>query len=505
MRAQLANIGKLILVAALGSAITLGIFSLSSSDKSSVRIDYMSGNPNWAKSTNWREENPRVPDFTEVAEQVTPSVVHIKSVTNGRMSSQSFPQPEIRDPFRDFFGGDDHIRRFFRFDQDPQNIQPQVGSGSGVIISDKGHIVTNNHVVANADEIEVTSHDNRTLKATLIGTDPSTDLALIQIEAEGLFPAKIANSDNVKVGQWALAVGNPFNLESTVTAGIVSAKARNINILKDQSAVESFIQTDAAVNPGNSGGALVDIDGNLIGINTAIASPTGSYAGYSFAVPSNMVMKVIEDLMRYGVVQRGFLGIMIRDLNSDLARENNLNLTQGVFVDSLMEDGAAKMAGIEKGDVIIKVAGIKVKSSPELQEIVARHRPGDQLEVVLHRDGKERTIEVTLKNKEGNTGTVSRSKNEVLAPLGAEFDEISSKEARRLGIPGGIKVTKLYPGKLRKQTNMREGFIITKVDGKSTGSIKELAKLIEEKGVGGVMLEGCYEDLPGKYYYAFGL
>jgi Do/DeqQ family serine protease len=379
-----------------------------------------------------------------------------------------------------------------------------MGSGSGVIISDNGYIVTNNHVIADADDLEVTLHDNRTYKATVIGTDPSTDLALIQIKEKGLPTLPFVNSDEVRVGEWVMAVGNPFNLTSTVTAGIVSAKGRNINILKEQFAVESFIQTDAAINPGNSGGALVNLQGGLIGINTAIASPTGAYSGYGFAVPVNIVNKVVEDLMKYGVVQRGVLGVMIRTVDGNLKRDKDLDLNTGVYVDSLLENSAAGAAGIESGDVILSVDDVEVNTSPELQEVIARHRPGDEVTIKVNRQGKEKIFDVVLNNRKGNTDIVDKEHKEVLSILGADFETLDEEMAKKLDLKGGVKVKDLYAGKLRKSTNMRPGFIITKVDGQKIETVEELIKILDKKE-GGVMLEGIYEDIPGEYYYAFGM
>ena len=372
------------------------------------------------------------------------------------------------------------------------------------MITDDGYIVTNNHVIANASDIEVTLHDNRTYKAKVIGTDPSTDLALIQIKEKGLPFLPFGNSDEVKVGEWVLAVGNPFNLNSTVTAGIVSAKGRNINILPNQSAIESFIQTDAAINPGNSGGALVDMNGGLIGVNTAIASPTGAYAGYGFAVPAQMVEKVVSDLKKYGMVQRGYLGIMIRDVDGNLAREKDLAITAGVYVDSLLENSAAKAAGLEKGDVILAVDGKEVKKAPELQELVARHRPGDKVSLKVDRSGQEKVYIVTLNNREGKTELLDKDSPTVLTVLGAELEDLDQRTAKKLDIEGGVRVNKLYPGKLRQQTQMKEGFIITKVNQQTIRSVDQLIEMLQNYE-GGVMVEGVYEDIPGTYYYAFGL
>ncbi len=358
-----------------------------------------------------------------------------------------------------------------------------------MIISEDGYIVTNNHVIADADDIEVTLHDNRTYKATIMGTDPTTDLALIQIREKGLTSIPFTNSDEVKVGEWVLAVGNPFSLNSTITAGIVSAKGRNINILREQYAVEDFIQTDAAINPGNSGGALVNLEGALVGINTAIASPTGTYSGYGFAVPTNIVQKVVEDLINYGTVQRGVLGIMIRTVDGNLAREKDLGVVQGVWVDSLMENSAAAVSGVLQGDIITHVNGLEVKSSPELQGIIARYRPGEKVTLTLDRNGKQKEIDVVLNNRNGTQKMATQERSEILNSLGVEFQTLEADAAKKLDISGGVKVAKLYAGKLKRQTDMQEGFIITKVDGKPVKKAEELTRILESKK-GGVMLEG---------------
>ena len=360
------------------------------------------------------------------------------------------------------------------------------------------------HVIDQADDIEVTLNDNRSFKAKLIGSDPSTDLALIQIKASNLPIVPFVDSDKVHVGQWVLAVGNPLGLNSTVTAGIVSARERNINILKDKYAVENFIQTDAAINPGNSGGALVNLEGGLIGINTAIASPTGTFAGYGFAIPANIVNKVIEDLIEYGFVQRGVLGIMIRTVDGNLARTEKLSQTQGVYVDSLLENSAAGEAGIIIGDVITQVNGTEVRSSAELQGLIARHRPGEVVRLSIDRDGKEIELNVTLNNREGLPKLARKEDKKILKLLGIETSTVDEDLASELGISGGVKVEMIYHGKISKYTQMREGFIITKIDGKKLEKSEDLVRYLEGKS-GGVMLEGIYEDIPGEYYYAFGL
>lgn len=428
-------------------------------------------------------------DFTAAAEMTVHSVVHVKTTYN-RQQAQSFNF----DPFRDFFGDG------FNFQMPNQG--PQMGSGSGVIISEDGYIITNNHVVDDADKVDVTLNNNKTYKADVIGVDPTTDLALIKINEKGLPFVSFGNSDDVKVGQWVLAVGNPFNLTSTVTAGIVSAKGRNINILENNPragkfAIESFIQTDAAVNPGNSGGALVNTKGELVGINTAIASQTGSYSGYSFAIPVNIVRKVANDLLEFGEVQRAFLGVSIQNITSEFADEKGIKDLSGVYVSGVAEDGAAKDAGIEEGDIILKINGVPVNSTPELQEQVARNRPGDKINVTISHNNKVRDISVTLKNKNGGTEFVKTEKG---TALGAEFEVLSKEEKAKLKITNGIKVSRVDGGRLRTY-GIKEGFIITEVNGKAINTIDEL-KAAFDSGNGRMMIRGIYPD-GTKAYYSF--
>jgi serine protease Do len=426
-----------------------------------------------------------LPDFVKAADATVHAVVHVK--TYGTPSYNPFA-----DPFGGFFGT-----------PAPRG-QQQTGSGSGVIVTNDGYIVTNNHVVSNAggaaEKVEVTLNNNRVYTAKVIGTDPSSDLALLKIEEKGLPFIAYGNSDDLKVGEWVLAVGNPFNLTSTVTAGIVSAKARNINILQGQNKIESYIQTDAAVNPGNSGGALVNTRGELVGINSAIASPTGSYSGYSFAIPVNIVRKVMDDLAEFGTVQRGFIGVSIRDVDSKLAQEKGLKDIKGVYVAGLTEGGAAKQAGIREGDVIIKVGEAEVNSMPELQEQVGRFRPGDKVGVTVNRNGSEQLYLVTLRNFEGST-SISKA-NPALSMLGGTFQELSSQEKNNLGISGGVKISKLNTGKL-KSIGIREGFIITTIDHKPVRSTGDVEAALKDKQ-GGVLIEGVYPN-GMKSYYGFGM
>lgn len=504
-----------VITAVIAFGVSLGVvFTVPEliSSRKTVKIEHVNGTPAQGVVYTVDENNEIVPlDFTSVAEEVMDAVVHITSTQTSQYASRNPQQYRmLPDPFRDFFGDDLFDQYFgpkYKYespDQSPSQPEMRVATGSGVIINEEGYIVTNNHVIANADDIEVTLHDNRNYKATIIGTDPSTDLALIQIKEKNLEAIPLVNSDDVKIGEWVLAVGNPFNLNSTVTAGIVSAKSRNINILRDQYAIESFIQTDAAINPGNSGGALVNLQGGLIGINTAIASPTGAYAGYGFAVPSNIVNKVVEDLLKYGVVQRGYLGVTIRGIDGNLAKEKDLEETSGVYIDSVAENSAAMAAGIQPGDVILEVDGTEVSTAPELQEIIARHRPGDEVELKIDRGSKDIDVKVQLKNREGDTKFLAKNRKEIFNILGAEFENLDKEQAKKLDIKGGVKVTKLYAGKLMRHTDMREGFIITKVDNKPIKNTDELSKILERKK-GGVLFEGVYEDVPGEYYYALGL
>jgi serine protease Do len=487
----------LIVAAVLGSGLTLGVSELiekdekqsRSSESREVPANIVSYNPSMAAAPAF--------DFTAAARKAMPAVVHIRSTQTVRRDNR---MEQIPEQWREFFGP------FLRDGQGGQGIQPQprMGSGSGVIINSDGYIVTNNHVINNADEIEVNLSDYRSYTARVIGTDPQTDIAVIKIEEAGLPYLNIVNSDDIQVGEWVLAVGNPFNLTSTATAGIVSAKGRNINILTDSLAVESFIQTDAAVNPGNSGGALVDMNGNLIGVNTAIASPTGAFAGYAFAVPSNIVSKVVEDLMTYGVVQRGLLGVRISTVTSDIASENNLSVNRGAYVGGVGANSAAKAAGIKEGDVIVSIDGNSIRNSAELIGLIGSKRPGEKVQVTVNRGGKELTYDVTLRNREGTFEMLEREKEKVLSVLGAELENVDRNTLNRLGLRNGVRVSKLMAGKIRKSTDMREGFIITKIDNQPITSKEQVVRILENRS-GGVLIEGRYEDSPETYYYGLGL
>jgi len=428
-------------------------------------------------------------DFTYAAERTVHAVVHVKTTS---MQNQGYSNS-----FYEFFFGD-------RLDSKPQ---PVSGFGSGVIISEDGYIVTNNHVIDGAEKIEVTLNNKHTYSANLIGRDPDTDIAVIKIKEDKMPFITYGNSDAVKVGEWVLAVGNPYNLTSTVTAGIVSAKARNLSILggrgdheRPSASIESFIQTDAAVNPGNSGGALVNTRGELIGINTAIASPTGSYIGNSFAIPVTIVKKVVGDLIEYGKVQRALLGVNPRDIDEELAKEKGLDKFEGVYIGGLSDGGAAENAGIKEGDVILSVNGQIVNSVSELQEQVSRYRPNDKVEIEINRDNKKKQFLVTLRNMEGTTKIVR--KDEIISILGAQLTEVPGSEKSKLGIKSGVKVAEIGSGKLRSE-GVQKGFIITSINNKTVASVDDVKSILSGLK-GGVYMEGVYPNgVVG--YYAFGM
>jgi Do/DeqQ family serine protease len=426
------------------------------------------------------------PSFVEASANVLPTVVHIK---NSR--SETYVDPFYFDPF-DFFGGGNGLR---------QQKRDASSTGSGVIISTDGYIVTNNHVVQGAEKLEVTLDDKRVLEAQVIGTDPNTDLALIKVSASNLLACPWGNSDDVQVGEWALAVGNPFNLNSTVTAGIISAKGRDINILNGQSKIESFLQTDAAVNPGNSGGALVNMKGELIGINTAIASRNGVYEGYAFAVPANLVKKIVEDLKDFGSVKRGYLGITVADINDKLAQDENLKVRQGAYVGGFSDNSPAREAGIKKGDVIVKIDGKGVKNRPTMMEMVSRKRPGEEIEVTVNRDGIEKNYTVKLMDETGASSLASSSeKVESSSELGATFSGINSDDKEKLGINGGVKIVSITGGKL-KMSGIKPGFIITKIQNQKVSEVKDIDRILTNtKSESALLIEGVYPDGRRAYY-----
>jgi Do/DeqQ family serine protease len=410
-------------------------------------------------------------DFTLAAELSVHAVVHVKTKTPMQMQ-QGFGGG-FNDPFFEYFFGPQQRPQ----QRQPQEAPMQEGSGSGVIISNDGYIVTNNHVIDKSKEIEVTLNDKRTFKAKLVGADPNTDIALLKIEAEKLPVILFGNSDSVKIGEWVLAVGNPFNLTSTVTAGIVSAKARNINIINSQMKIESFIQTDAAVNPGNSGGALVNTRGELIGINTAIASQTGSYAGYSFAVPVSIVKKVVSDIRQFGFVQRAVLGVSMQEITSELAKEKNLKTMEGAYVAEVVENSSAEKAGVKKGDIITKVNDVDVKSSSQLQEQIGRFSPGDKVTLVVLRENKELTLTAELKNKQGTT-KVTKAEADI-DMLGAEFKTISDKLKDMFQLDYGMEVKSVSKGKFQ-EAGIKEGFVVVKINNQAIRSLDDIKEMLSE-------------------------
>lgn len=478
------------LIAIAGGVVALGAYSLidrkNEKDTSSVQREQV---PAYMASMPGTVSTMVLPDFTEAAANTVHAVVHIKTEYQRKSSVYDY----FFD-FNDFFGN-----------RSPRGgSAPIVATGSGVIISPDGYIVTNNHVVTESNKVEVTLNDKRTYNAEIVGLDPSTDLALLKIDAKDLPYTVYGNSDHLKVGEWVLAVGNPFNLTSTVTAGIVSAKARNINILgsPDGSAIESFIQTDAAVNRGNSGGALVNTQGELVGVNAAIASGTGYYAGYSFAIPANIVRKVVADLKEFGTVQRGFMGVSIRELDSKLAAEQGISDIRGVYVAEVTENGSARDAGIRSGDIIMNIEGVAVNSTSELLEIIGQHRPGDKVDVAVKRNNKDLSFNVTLRNRDGDTKPVKREEVDVDSVLGATFEPVREELKSQLGIENGLQVTKLGDGKLRN-AGIRQGFIITQIDGKRITNRQDLANALASKK-GGVLVEGIYPNKT-RAYYGFGM
>ena len=447
-------------------------------------------------------------DFTAPAAAATPAVVHIKTKTNAKQVSNNLPKTQRQqNPFADIFGDDDMIEQFFGR---RNNVIPeQRASGSGVLISEDGFIVTNNHVVASADEITVTLSNKKTYKAKVIGTDPAYDLAVIKVEAAGLPYLIYGNSDDVKIGQWVLAIGYPLNLETTVTAGIVSAKSRSLNLNRDKAGapgVESFIQTDAAVNMGNSGGALVNTDGKIVGINSAIASPTGYYSGYSYAIPVNIVKKVVDDIIKFGTVQRAYIGIVYTspsDLSDDEKKKLEIPLdAYGIYVREVPKDGGAFAAGVKPGDIILKLNGVAVSSGAEMQEQVSRYKPGDKVTLTYLRNGKEIVTNITLKNKAGNYDVV---KGEVAADkLGADLVSLDPRKAKEYGIGGGVIVRKIKTdGAIEKQSRMKDGFIILKVNGKDVKTVEELKATIGNNK--DVTITGFYPGYDGAYEYPFSL
>lgn len=472
-------------LALIASVIVLGGYSILNGNKKNVIIEHVDKAPTQKAVYTLDETGSPVPlDFTGIAEKSQNAVVHIISVSGASNKSEIF---------EDLYG-----RRF----RVPQESQPTMGSGSGVIINQDGYIVTNNHVINGAQDLEVTLNDKKKFKAKLIGTDPQTDIAVIKIDGQNLNTLKFSNSDQVKVGQWVLAVGNPFNLTSTVTAGIVSAKGRDIALMdRSQGGIESFIQTDAAINPGNSGGALVDLNGNLIGINTAIASQTGSYAGYGFAVPANIASRVVSDLIQYGSTQRGYLGVRVGSLESPEAKALNLNITEGAYISSVDANGAAGKAGIKANDIVVKINDRKISSSADLLEAVGSHRIGDEIKVKVNRKGEEKDFSVKLQNLDGTVATLKTAvpQDEFAKALGADLKPLDKETAQDLGLNNGVVVNNIRPG-LLSESDIEDGFIITRIDKKPVSKPSDVIDMLR-KNSDGALIEGYYPGSEQKMYY----
>lgn len=501
------TLGLTLLTAFVGGAVAIGAYKLFE-DKPVIGLGldekqqlYFANNPSKVVSSTGAL------DFTEAAAIVSPGVVHVRTTYNRSSSSQNM------DPFGDIF--EDFFGRRMR----PQPNTPSTGKGSGVIVTADGYIMTNNHVVDKADKIEVILTDKRVLSAKVIGKDKNTDLALLKVEARNLPIVRLGNSDDVRVGEWVLAVGYPLTLESTVTAGIVSAKARQIGILAQDnmqrnydpenppvsSSIESFIQTDAVINRGNSGGALVNAKGELIGINTAIASQSGVYEGYGFAIPVNLAKKVMDDFIKFGEVKRGFIGITFQELNSDLAKQLEVKEITGLYVSSTVEGGAAASAGIKKGDIIKKLNGDEVLTSAELQERVGRMRPGDKVTLSVLRDGKMRDFNLTLKGADDIKIASSENNvaaSEVLNSLGATFSPIKEADKKKYGISTGVEVTSVSAGKLFDMYEVPKGTIITSINGRGVNNINQVnAALAATKG-NMLSIQGISPD-GGRFRFTF--
>lgn len=483
----------LLVVAGVSSATSIALFSTLQDKSETTSINADTDPSAYATPTTFTPvvSRPAVEtDFTRAAASTVNAVVSIKSTTIQQQRSSGSMEEEL---FRYFFGQG-------RRDYTPQ---PRVGMGSGVIISEDGYIVTNNHVIDQANKIEVTLNDKRSFEATLIGCDPVTDLALLKIDAEELPIVRFGDSDKLQVGEWVLAVGNPFQLNSTVTAGIVSAKSRNLGMIAPSSrmGIESFIQTDAAVNPGNSGGALVNTAGELVGINTAIYSETGNYAGYSFAIPTSIVSKVITDLKQYGTVQRAMLGVSIMEMNDQLAKEKKIELRKGVYVAEVSERSAALEAGLESGDVIVAINGVATPTVAILQEQIARYRPGDKVKIEYFRGKDKKEADATLKNSDGNTEVTKASNIDM---LGATLKEASDELRNKLRIRGGVEVTKVKEGQFKK-AGIRDGFVILDINGERIMNVKNVEAVFQALMRGEtrdkvMFIKGLYPNGRAAYY-----
>ena len=481
----------------VGSLIGYTKYTQSNNPSSSIGATSSTNPARFASYDPTSAGSPMV-DFEMAATKAAPAVVHIKTLTKGKQVAAG---PDMGDnPFKQFFG-DGNDNPFGG--NGPMTPRDQRASGSGVMISSDGYIVTNNHVVDGADEVVVTLNNKKDYKAKVVGKDASTDLAVVKIEGANFKSLEFANSDNVHLGQWVLAIGYPLNLETTVTSGIVSAKGRNLGINSRQSAspIESFIQTDAAVNPGNSGGALVNTNGDVIGINSAIASPTGSYAGYSYAIPSNLVQKVASDLIKYGSSKRAYLGVMYgNDQMSEEDRiKNNVKEGDGIYVMDVARGSAAAEAGVQKGDFITSINGAVVNTGTEMVEKIATARPGDKISIGYSHNGAAKTASVTLK---ATAGAYESMKQKVVDQLGATFENLNKSQAAQLQIPYGVVISNIGQGIIAEQTRIKEGFIVTKVNNSPVRTVEELQSAIKNAGKSAI-LTGVYPAQPQtEYQYA---
>ena len=430
-------------------------------------------------------QNEQYPDLTYAAENAVKAVVNIEAIQQVEMPRRGY------DPFLEFFG----IPQDYGYGDGRPQYREQRAGGSGVIISEDGYIVTNNHVVDGASKLKVKLNDGRTFDAKLIGTDSATDLALLKVEAKDLPTLPFGSSDALRLGEWVLAIGSPFDLQSTITAGIVSAKARQLGAIPNDFRIESFIQTDAAVNPGNSGGALVNTHGELVGINTLIKSQTGSYVGYSFAIPETIVRKVVVDLKEFGVVQRALLGIQFRVVDQDFldAEGEELGIKElgGAYVASVVEGGAASEAGIRKGDVILAIDGVKITEPSTLQEQIARHRPNDTVKLSVKRDGEVKQFEVTLRNKAGKTELMTKEDVDVVEALGGKFADAGTKLCRELDIKGGVQVVGIKADGILARARVKQGFVITHINDRPVYSLSDMQRMTEKvRSIDGVYPNG---------------
>ena len=498
--------------AVLGGGVAVGGYKLLEPERAPASQTLLQSDPNMRYTSQLRSSSYTVPEglnFVAAAATATPAVVHVMTEYAPQRTSAGRTQ---MDPFlRQFFGDNpEQLQQYEQYHgrggQGGQGGGPPrggQGSGSGVIIAANGYIVTNNHVIDNASKIEVVLDDKRKYEAELVGTDPTTDIAVLKVKADNLPFIKYGNSDEVKVGQWVLAVGNPFSLNSTVTAGIVSAKGRSINILRreDNMSVEAFIQTDAAVNPGNSGGALVNLNGDLIGINSAIASETGSYVGYSFAVPSSLVSKVVDDLLKYKVVQRALLGVNIREVDAALAAEKKLNTLNGVYIMGRGDGSSAAAAGLKEGDIITEINGVAVNTSSQLQEQVARFRPGDKIKVTYLRGDQRNVTTAELRNASGTIAVVRNTPADaVVSYEGARFAPVPARTQASLDIEGGAQVSGIKSSNF-KETGIADGFIITRIDKRAVSKPADVKRYLEAaKENSGALVEGVYPDGRKAFY-----